>query len=80
MQLAQLGHGRHITAVQQAWGRIAASHAAVEAHADLDTLLPADARFPRIHSRLTDGRHHTRTSSRLYRRWAAPLLLDSRVV
>jgi hypothetical protein len=36
--------------------RIAACHAAVEAHADLDTLLPADARFPRIHSRLTDGR------------------------
>ena len=26
LQLAQLGHGRHLTAVQQAWARIAAAH------------------------------------------------------
>ena len=29
---------------------------AVDARADRDTLLPADARFPRIYSRLDDGR------------------------
>ena len=56
LQLAQLGHGRHLTAVQQAWARIAAAHAAVDARADRDTLLPADARFPRIYSRFDDGR------------------------
>ena len=44
-----------ITALQQAWDRIATSRAAVAAHPDLGKL-PDDTRFPRIHSRLVDGR------------------------
>ena len=63
MQLAQRGHGPHLTAVQQAWDRIAAAHATVNAHPDRDTLLPADARFPRIHSRLHDGHAHASKAS-----------------
>ena len=58
-QLAHLGSGtpfpyqRHI---REAWERISAAHLAVSLDPNHITLLPPDARFPSIHSRLTDGR------------------------
>ena len=55
-QLAQAGGGRHIEAVQQAWGRLAAAHTALSLRGDLDDLLPPDISLPRLYSRLIDGR------------------------
>ena len=58
-QLAHIGPGegfpyqRH---VRDAFDRICRAHTAVGLNPQHDALLPADARFPQMHSRLDDGR------------------------
>ena len=55
-QLAQAGQGRHLTALQAAWDRIAEAHTRMQRRGDLAALLPDDAHFPEMHSRLQHGR------------------------
>lgn len=58
-QLAHRGPGEgfpYQQHVHTAWQRIQRAHAAVCLDAQHGTLLPADARFPEIHTRLDDGR------------------------
>ena len=55
LSLARPGLGAHIEAVQDAYDRLARAHVAVGLSPSFH-LLPDDAHFPQIRSRLLDGR------------------------